>query len=140
MDALDDDTECGSVARDSLQQESASEHLGKGLQYYLGDVIHLLQQNSSKKVYLVRSDSMQADIDGIGPALLGMSAGSLNTTVEHKKDDYPRKDDTLLSDWGRMLLKRELHREYWLLDVLEQVAVNGRSVVRMPPPVPDPVH
>ena len=118
------------MARDVLQQQSASEHLGKGLQYYLGDVIHLLQQNSSKKVYLVRSDSMQADIDGIGAALLGEAAGTLNTTVAHMKDDYPRRTDTQLSDWGRLLLKRELHREYWILDVLEQVAVNGRSRVR----------
>ena len=67
---------------------------------------------------------MQEDIDGFGAALVGMH---LNTTLMHRKNEYPRRNDTELTERGRARLAKALQREYELLAVLERVAVNGRS-------------
>ena len=41
--ALEDETDCGAVARESLVSPNLSHHMGKGLHYYIGDTLHLLR-------------------------------------------------------------------------------------------------
>ena len=54
---------------------------------------------AAKRVYLIRTDRMQEDVDGVGIALLGMGpGGTASVPLERKKEDYPRKADTRLAN------------------------------------------
>ena len=63
---LDEDNECGRLARDSLQYDFGFGHAAMGACFYLGGMMDLLQ---NKSVFVVETKTCDSDINAIAPWL-----------------------------------------------------------------------
>ena len=119
-DGLDEDSRCGSRARDVVHPPTHA-HVNKGTCYYLGSELSSLRR---KSVYIVHSDSCDADILGI-PQWLDLNM-TFDAPTESHRSEFPHHDDQPTAA-GRERLKRHLAHEYELQRRLEETAVNGRG-------------
>ena len=130
-EALDDDDDCGEMARRSLSIKPAmphmkllSGHVSLGSCAYLGGVLEELR---NKSVYLVDTDTCDADIQGL-PHWLGLDAPFKALKVKHV-GEFPHHGDEL-SPLGREKLRRYLVAEYAFQDELRRIADSSSSSSR----------
>jgi len=112
---------CGVKARQALAQERPG-HVGHGVAFYVDLVADALADTARTSVYLVRQESLQADVDGIA-AWLGVRG--LDTALPRVHTRYPRSSDVALSPPGRAALVAALAGEFAAVRALEAHAVNG---------------
>ena len=110
--SIDDDSECGKIARQSLGPQphgrGANGHISLGSCFYLGGLLETLQK---KSVYIVDTESCDADIQGI-PHWLGLNQSfAYDKSVVTHVGDFPHHTDTI-SSAGRAKLRRHLEHEY----------------------------
>jgi len=118
-DGLDDDSECGRVAREAIgvnmaAVEAATAHIGKGVCFYLGGLLKSLE---GKRVHLVNTESCDADVADI-PKWLGLE--SFERVESRHTGGFPHHDDQP-SNEGRGRLRRHLAHEYWLQEELARL-------------------
>ena len=77
-------------------------------------------------MYLIRQESLQADVDGVA-AWLKVDPELLNTTLPHAHTGYPREGDAALAPAHRAFLEAYLDDEVAYLAALENHAANGRG-------------
>ena len=118
---LDEDTECGRLARDSLQYDFGFGHAAMGACFYLGGMMDLLQ---NKSVFVVETKTCDSDINAIAP-WLGLRNNSLKLRQELHAGGFPHHDDKL-SVKGRDVLRQHLAHEYAFVDELRRMAVNQK--------------
>merc|ERR1719162_671510 len=113
-DGIDDDTECGRVARDMIGMgatDAGAGHVGKGDCYYVGGV---LEQLRTKRIHLIHTEKCGVDIGTI-PEWLGLKGDNsqFEATPDRHQGDYPHHYDTV-SARGRTRLEHHLQHEYAL--------------------------
>jgi hypothetical protein len=124
-DGIDDDSDCGRRARESLLDYHlvsevgipAHTHFFMGACFYLGG---LLEQLKGKSVHVVNSETCDDDIAAI-PRWLGQNASM--AAVEAHTGSFPHHEDTVSAE-GRRRLRRHLAHEYAFISELE--ALSGR--------------
>ena len=124
-EALDDDSQCGKMARRSLSikpsmphMQLLSGHVSLGSCAYLGGTLAELR---NKSVYLIDTDTCDADIQGLSH-WLGLDAPFKPLVKEHV-GEFPHHGDEL-SPQGREKLRRYLVAEYVFQDELRRLADN----------------
>jgi len=127
-EALDDDDDCGEMARRSLSVKPAmphvkllSGHVSLGSCAYLGGTLEELR---NKSVYLINTETCDADIKGLSD-WLGLDAPFKPLVKEHV-GEFPHHSDEL-SPLGREKLRRYLVAEYVFQDELRRLADSSRS-------------
>jgi hypothetical protein len=115
---LDEDNECGRLARDSLQYDFGFGHAAMGACFYMGGMMDLLQ---NKSVFVVETKTCDSDINAIAP-WLGLRNDSFKLRQELHAGGFPHHDDTL-SVKGRDVLRQHLAHEYAFVDELRRMAV-----------------
>ena len=113
-DGIDDDTECGRLARDAVTNSKYG-HVAMGACYYLGGVLDRLKH---KSVHLIQTETCDADMQAV-PKWLGLSS-SFERTEEKHTGSFPHHDDTV-SPEGRKRLEKHLTHEYALLGELKKL-------------------
>jgi hypothetical protein len=140
-EALDDESDCGRLARDAIGPNFIEDtghvgHIGKGACYYLGGVLERLKD---KDVYVIDTETCDAGIRGI-PAWLGLNSSQFEMPPRVHVGIYPHHDDGVSKD-GRKRLRNHLAHEYALHDklrrwtwnrVLSRLQQTSRN--RAPPP------
>ena len=115
---LDEDTECGRLARESLQYDFGFGHAAMGACFYMGGMMDLLQ---NKSVFVVDTTTCDADINAIAP-WLGLRNNSFKLRQELHAGGFPHHDDAL-SAKGREVLRSHLAHEYAFVDELRRMGV-----------------
>jgi hypothetical protein len=121
-DGLDDDSDCGKLARDVLRnnethpESSHGEHVGMGGCFYLGGMSRML---THKRIHLVETNTCDADIATI-PARLGLNS-PFKVMGEAHVGAFPHHTDAP-SDEGLQRLQRHLAHEYAFYDELKRLA------------------
>jgi hypothetical protein len=115
---LDEETECGRLARDSLQTDFSFGHAAMGACFYLGGMLDLLQ---NKSVFVVETKTCDSDIQAI-PPWLGLRPNSFKIRSELHAGGFPHHDDAL-SVKGREKLRQHLSHEYAFVDELRRLGV-----------------
>merc|ERR1719424_2358139 len=121
-DGLDDNTECGKLARGTLRnnethpESSRGEHVGMSSCFYLGGLSKIL---SHKRIHLVETKTCDADIAKL-PAWLGLHS-SFAVMGEAHVGPFPHHTDKP-SDEGLQRLRRHLAHEYAFHDELKRLA------------------
>lgn len=146
VDALGGSDNCSRIAQDAFgnftydgchaivsHQKDSWFQLCKGFGYYLSEVMSGLEdpvRNAS--VYLTRTESLQADCDGLRDWLRLPDLRTSLTDLADTHESCGRHGlcDTTLSDSRRLKLRGWLQPEYELLSRLEAVAVNGKAARR----------
>mmetsp|Transcript_4750 Transcript_4750/g.13447 ORF Transcript_4750/g.13447 Transcript_4750/m.13447 type:complete len:308 (-) Transcript_4750:84-1007(-) len=118
-ESLQDQSECGSIARRALEKPIYSEHVGKGFYYYFE---HDLECVLAQEVYLIRSETIAHDLNEVF-GRLGFEAPA---EIPHDKGEYPLQHKTYLSAKGKQLLQNALKSDYEVVRALEHAAKNGR--------------
>jgi len=121
-EGIDDDTECGRVARDMIglgETDAGAGHVGKGDCYYLGG---LLEQLRTKRIHLIHTDQCGVDIATI-PQWLGLKGDNsqFEPTPDRHQGDYPHHYDTV-SARARTRLEHHLRHEYALQAEIRRLA------------------
>ena len=116
---------CGELATQVFAPERPG-HISHGLAFYLADVGAALRDLARTSVYLIRQESLQADVDGVA-AWLKVDPELLNTTLPHAHTGYPREGDAALAPAHRAFLEAYLDDEVAYLAALENHAANGRG-------------
>ena len=126
-DGLDDDTDCGKLARDVLRnnethpESSHGEHTGMGGCFYLGGMSKML---AHKRIHLVETNTCDADIAAI-PARLELNS-PFKVMGEAHVGAFPHHKDAP-SDEGLQRLQRHLAHEYAFYDELKRLAKSQPS-------------
>ena len=126
-DGLDDDSDCGRLARDVLQnnethpESSHGEHVGMGSCFYVGGMTKML---THKRIHLVETSTCDADIARI-PARLGLTS-PFKVMGEAHVGPFPHHSDAP-SDEGMQRLRRHLAHEYALYYELKRLATSQAS-------------
>jgi hypothetical protein len=121
-EGIDDDTECGRVARDMIglgETDAGAGHVGKGDCYYIGGVLELLQ---TKRIHLIHTEQCGVDIGTI-PQWLGLKGDNsqFEATPDRHQGDYPHHYDTV-SPRARTRLEHHLQHEYALQAAIRRLA------------------
>ena len=123
----DDDSDCGRLARDVLQnnethpESSHGEHVGMGGCFYVGGMTKML---THKRIHLVETSTCDADIARI-PARLGLTS-PFKVMGEAHVGPFPHHSDAP-SDEGMQRLRRHLAHEYALYYELKRLATSQTS-------------
>jgi hypothetical protein len=147
-DQLDDETDCGGIARAMLSspapmvtkgtmQTPTRNHVGRGLCYYLGGVLDQLKAEN-RSVHLVHTPTMDANIEAI-PGWIGINpykwveTKNLTRSAQGLGNAVAPHHDDPVSATERALLRKHLAPEYALYDELLASFLPAR-----PPPSPTP--
>ena len=119
-DGIDDDSECGRVARDVIGEgHTDAGHVGKGDCYYLGGMLEKLEQ---KNIHLIHTEHCGEDIGTIANWLgLQGDNSQFESTPDRHQGDYPHHYDTV-SARGRLRLEHHLQHEYALQAEIRRLA------------------
>ena len=116
---IDEDNECGQLARNSLLTDFTFGHAAMGACFYLGGMLDLLQ---NKSIFIVETKTCDADINAIAP-WLGLRNDSFKLRQELHAGGFPHHDDAL-SVLGRDKLRQHLAHEYAFVDELRRMSVS----------------
>ena len=120
-------TRCGSIARSVFDQTnpSSSTHMSQGYLFYIGKEMLEYMVSHQFRIYLVRQESLTSDLHGLEDWL---STPLRTLRIKHERSDYPRKNDTYVSEKGLQNLKKFLQPEYDFLRQLENVSDNPTTL------------
>jgi len=131
-EALGDDSVCGTIARACLFDpafDCGGSHISRGYAYGLRDtgLLDVLRQDTTRRVWLVRQESFDEDLAGLYDWLCVPAELRLMEYIKGHTEPYERKTDTQLSERGETQLRAALQMEYYVKDILEGLADNGRA-------------
>jgi hypothetical protein len=120
-EALDEDSQCGSRARDALTKHM--KHIGMGYEFYFAqDVMSTLEKHL---VFVIHQEHLTQDLHDF---LLwnNIKLTHDRIPVSHSADGaiYPKMNDTYLSQDGRNTLRAHLARDYAIYEKLERMSVD----------------
>eukprot|EP00908_Phaeocystis_cordata_P012304 Transcript_23269.p1 GENE.Transcript_23269~~Transcript_23269.p1 ORF type:complete len:269 (-),score=12.79 Transcript_23269:139-945(-) len=125
--ALWDETWCGVVARQALNEKEVG-HIGKGLFYYFGNVLDMLER---VPIFVVHASSIRSDM-----ACLASKLGLRFVPPPHLNSDYARRNRTFLDATGREKLTHALANEYWLGELIESYSRCAGGMAKLNRSVP----
>jgi len=122
-EALDDQSTCGHYARRALNDPQGSEHLGKGVAWYLDEQLDCVLK---QKVFVSHAESLASDLEAFGKCI---GIDNLDMHIPHKNSYYPMQNQTYISSKAGKLLRKWLENDCRVLQELEHIAVNGKQKV-----------
>ena len=132
-EALEEESECGALARGCLHEPALGcQHIGKGHAYYLRDtgLLELLKRDD-KRVFVVREESFEADVAALWEWMCLPASRVPLLARAHTEQRSPRSSDKELTAAGEAALRAHLAHEYHVKRVVEALADNRPA---SPPP------